>query len=111
MEIDNIYEVTRDEYVGFLNQIKPTARVTKTIEEDDYTILDSYSIKNEKRFCVRMIPKIEDAEEKYYVINMPEDDERQNPKAIRKIVLESKEEVQAFFDILSKIQQGDKANE
>ena len=110
MKIDDIYEVSRDEYVGFLNQIRPSARATKTLEEKNYTILNSYSIKNNNHLCTRMIPKNEDEIEKYYVINMPDDDERQAPKAVRKIVLESKEEVQTFFDILSKLQKGEESN-
>lgn len=34
---------------------------------------------------------------------MPLDEERQPPRAVRKITLETKEEVQAFFDALSKL--------
>jgi len=39
---------------------------------------------------------------------MPDDDERQPGKPIKKIVLETKEEVQTFFDILSKISKENK---
>lgn len=50
---------------------------------------------------MRIIPDNE--KEKYYIFKMPEDDERIPPAPIRRIVLEDKDEVQAFFDILNKI--------
>lgn len=39
---------------------------------------------------------------------MPNDDERQEAKIVRKITLSSQEDVKAFFEILSKIQGGNK---
>ena len=46
----------------------------------------------------------EDGEEYYYVFNMPDDDERIAPKPVMKITLDNKEDVQAFFDALNKLQ-------
>ena len=43
-------------------------------------------------------------EAKYYVFEMPEDNERQAAKPVRKIILETKEEVEHFFKALSDLQ-------
>ena len=45
--------------------------------------------------------------EHYFIFNMPEDNERIAPKPVMKVTLETKEEVQTFFDILNKIQRGE----
>ena len=49
--------------------------------------------------------EIDDAsgEEKYFIFEMPHDDERRPAPAKRKIVLETKDEVQSFFEILSTV--------
>ena len=39
----------------------------------------------------------------YYVFDMPLDDERKSPNRIKKLTLNSKEEVEAFFSILKKL--------
>jgi hypothetical protein len=39
---------------------------------------------------------------------MPDNDERQHGKPIRKVILETPEEVQTFFNVLSKAIKGDK---
>ena len=40
----------------------------------------------------------------YYIFEMPDDDERVEPKPVLKITLDDRNDVQAFFDILNKIQ-------
>lgn len=106
---NSIYEVTRDEYVGFIDQIKPEVRLCETVQEDKYNIINVYSVETGTRFAARVIPiALENEGEHYYIYNMPLDSERRSPKAVRKIVLESKEEVQAFVDVLSKWQKENK---
>lgn len=107
MDNINIYEVSRDEYAGFLGQIKPDMREAKTIDYDNETILKVFSKNTGIHYCSRVIPHNEQEEEKYYVYNMPQDNERQPPHAVRKIMLATREEVQNFFQILSKIQKGE----
>lgn len=103
--MDNeIYEVSRDEYVGFLNQIKPDAYFSETIEEDNYFFIKVYSKNSGTHLCTRIMPKSTDEEGHYYVFNMPDNEERCAPIAIRKIHLETREQVQEFFNALSKIQ-------
>lgn len=102
-----IYQVERDDYVSFVNQIKPGCGDLKIVENNDYTIANIYSKKTDVLLCGREIPKEEDKETLYYIYNMPENDERCPAKPVRKITLETKEEVQAFFDILSKLYKND----
>ena len=103
----DVFEVNRDEYVSFVNQIKPGCGELKIVENSNYTVASIYSKKTDTLLCSREIPKNEDEDTLYYIYNIPEDDERCPAKPVRKIVLESKEEVQAFFDILSKLQKDD----
>lgn len=102
----NIYEVTRNEYKGFVEQIKPECRRVEIIEIDKaHTAAKIFSIKTGKCLCSRISYTTEYGEsepEKYYVFEMPDKDERQAPIPKQQIVLETKEEVQAFFDFLAK---------
>lgn len=102
---NSIYEVTRDEYVGFLWQIKKEAMRTETEKINDFNFIKTYSVNTGTHLCTRVIPSEDNEtdEEHYYIFNMPNDQERQSPKPVRKIVLETKKEVQEFFNILSKI--------
>lgn len=111
--IDEKYEVSRDEYVGFIKQIPIEARDTEIINKgDSYTEVHTYSKDKVRHFAARIIDKKEDeVEEKYYVIDFPLDEERCAPQVVRKITLETKEEVQAFFNALNKIKDGGNNNE
>lgn len=101
-----IFQVNRDEYVGFVNQIKPGCGELKVVETNKYTIASIYSKATNILLCGREIPKNEEDETLYYIYNLPEDNERCAPKPVRKIVLETREEVQKFFDIISQLQNG-----
>lgn len=101
---DNIFEVSRDEYAGVIAQINPKTSDIETVHEDWGT---SIRIRNKAgtHFTTRNIS--DDGEEHYYVFELPRGEDCLPPKAIRKITLETKEEVQAFFDALNKIQRGE----
>lgn len=103
---NSIYEVTRNEYKGFVEQIKPEYRRVEVIEIDKrHTASKIFSKKTGKCLCSRVsyTATYGDPEpEKYYVFEIPEKEERQAPVPKQQIVLESKEEVQAFFDFLAK---------
>lgn len=103
---NSIYEVTRDEYAGFLGQLNKTLCDIEQCYQEDCTILKVKSKKTGTHFCTRIIPQ--EGEEHYFVFNMPEVEERVPPKPVQKIKLETQEEVQKFFEILGKIQQGQK---
>ena len=87
---NSIYEVTREDYKGFVNQIKPECR----------------DVKIEKIGTTHVAAKVfsKKTGEKYYIFEMPDWDERCEPVPVRKLVLETKEEVQAFFDAIAKLQ-------
>lgn len=99
---NSIYEVERDDYVGFIGQLNKQMMDVEQTYKDDSNILSIYSKNTGKHLCTRIISQ--NGTEKYYVINMPEDNERVAPRRVRQIKLETQEEVQAFFDVLNKIQ-------
>lgn len=103
---NSIYEVTRDEYAGFIGQLNKQMCDVEQFFEDGMTIMKIKSKATGTHFCTRIIP--EDDIEHYFIFNMPEDNERIAPKPVMKVTLETKEEVQAFFDALNKLQKGDK---
>lgn len=103
---NSIYEVSRDEYVGFMSEIKPSCYDTEVSHLENCTIIKVFSKKTGIHFCTRVIP--EEDNEHYFIFNMPENDERQAGKPVRKITLETKEEVQTFFDALSKVMKENK---
>lgn len=99
--MDNIYEVERDDYVGFVDQLPHSARSIKEETNEGVKWFKTYSKKYGNLLCVREI--YDSGEEHYYIIDMPKEDERRPAPTKRKIVLETKEEVQAFADILAKL--------
>ena len=99
---NSIYEVTRDEYAGFIGQLNKQMCDVEQFFEDGMTIMKIKSKATGTHFCTRIIS--EDEDEHYYVFNMPADDERVPPKAIRTVTLNTKEEVQAFFNALNTLQ-------
>ncbi len=105
----SIYEVERNDYVGFVGQLNKEKCEVEQSYEEDKTILKIKSKATGTLLCEREIP--ESGEEKYYVYNMPADDERVAPKPVQIFNLETKEEVQAFFDILNKLQEEHKKND
>ena len=100
---NSIYEVTRDEYAGVVAQINTKTSDVEEFHNENETII---KIKSKKgiHFTTRIIT---DEEEHYYVFNLPREEDCLPPKAIRKITLETKEEVQQFFEALGKIQKGE----
>ena len=103
---NSIYEVTRDEYAGFIGQLNKQMCDVEQFFENGVTIMKIKSKATSTHFCTRIIP--EDDIEHYFIFNMPEDNERIAPKPVMKVTLETKEEVQAFFDALNKLQKEDK---
>lgn len=104
---NSIYEVERDDYVGFIGQLNKQMMDVEQYYEDNMTIMKIISKNTHTHLCTRIIN--EDGEH-YYIFNMPEDNERIEPSPVMKITLDNKEEVQAFFNALSKLQQ-EKKNE
>lgn len=102
----DIYEVSREEYKGFVDTIRPECRDVR-IEEDnvDYTSAKIFSKKTGKCLCSRIARKPDSGKEepeKYYIFETPDKDESRAPTPIYKLELKNKEEVQSFFDALAK---------
>lgn len=102
-----LFQVTRDEFNSLVDELKSYRREIATDEDEIYNILRIYSTKTHRLLCEKYVPREVETEELYYIYNLPDDDERGTPKIRRKVVLETQEEVQAFFDIISKIQKGE----
>lgn len=99
--MDNeIFEVSYEEYMGFLNQIKKDAYFTTLTEYEELKVLEVYSKKTNKLLARQTVNP--DEEKKFYVIEMPDDDERKEAPHVRQIRLETEEEVKQFFEALMK---------
>lgn len=111
MDINDIYEVTRDDYKYFIDQlnfeyIQITEEILDTQHKAIYLVSKNRNEKLAARiFCILQEDEQEEPEkEKYYIFSMPTDDERKEPTPRIHIDLQTREEVQAFFNILSKLQ-------
>ena len=109
---NDIYEVERDDYLAFIGQLNKKLMDAEQYFKEDRTLIKVKSKSTGKHLCTReIIHKENEDEEKYYIFNYPENNERLAPKPIRQITLDTKEDVQAFFDILGKIQRGEIKND
>lgn len=104
--MDEIYEVERDQYAGLIGEMKTNCFHMDTSYQENATIITLTSKTTGKLVTKRVIDT--EGNETYYIYDLPENNERLAPKKIRKYELQTKEEVQAFFDILNKIQKGEK---
>lgn len=105
---DDIYEVERDDYLAFIGQLNKKLMDVEHCVQDNCTSMKILSKSTGKHLCTRkIIHKEDEDEERYYIFNYPENEERLAPRPIRQITLDTKEDVKAFFDILSKIQKGE----
>ena len=99
---ESIYEVTRADYTSFVEQIKPEYRKIETVKIDErHTAIKIFSTNTNKCLCSRLTYTADFGEpepEVYYIFEMPENYERLAPIPKIKITLETKEEVQKFFD-------------
>ena len=102
---ENIYEVSRDEYAGFIAQINNAAKNVQESQNEGVKWLKTFSKNTGKLLATREIylEGEREGEEHYYVFEMPEPEERVAAKPVRKYTLETKEQVQEFFKILSDI--------
>ena len=103
---EDIYEVSRDEFKGFIDQIDPAYIDRVDLEYDNYKEVKAVSKDGKRHFAsIKQFPDEETVH--YYVYDMPQDNERRAAKMIRKITLGSQEDVKAFFEILQKVQKHD----
>lgn len=104
MRYDEIYKVGREDYKAFVEQIEPEFRRIDTIKANNFTDTRIFSKNTNELLCAR-ISWAEDMKkpEEYYIINMPEDYERRAPIPKLRLNLETREEVQAFFNAISRM--------
>lgn len=99
MEYTDIFQVSRAEYKGFVNEIKPEYRDVKEIQLNSFSISTQiYSKKTGKCLCSRVSYK--DKPEEYYIFEMPDNDERQAQIPKQKVILETPEQVQKVFNYI-----------
>lgn len=103
MKYNDIYLVTKHEYAGFVEQIKYDTRDIKVIENSDSKEIQIFSKKTGKHLCSRICG--ENIKEQYYIFEFPDNDERCKPIPKMRINLETREEVQAFFNALKEIKE------
>ena len=99
---EDIYEVTHNDYRGFVRQLN-SSRVSKVPikNADDITIGEEFhSNKNDILLCAA-VQEDEEQPVKYYIINMPDNDERIAAKPVRHVILREKEEAKLFLDFIS----------
>ena len=101
---DSIYLVDRQDYKALVERLKVEKIRTEKIEEREFTILKVFGIDSNECICSRKTYNEGAHPEEYYIFKLPESDEWGPPVPKRKIVLDSKEQVQAFFNLLSEIQ-------
>ena len=98
--MNDIYSVTYEDYIGFVNQLKKGSYNSKIEEYDEKKRLEIVSNKTGKTLAAQEANS--DGTLSFFVYEMPDDDERREAPKVRRIVLETEEEVQAFFNILAK---------
>ena len=111
MQNMDIYSVSRREYKAFVDEIKPECRDVQQVELTHYSMATKiFSKKTGKCLCSRVSyeQRVEGEErhpETYYIFEMPDDDERRAQIPKTKVILETPEQVQQFFDGLKKLRE------
>ena len=105
---ESIYLVDRQDYKALVERLKVEKIRTEKIEEREFTIFKVFGIDSDNCICSRKTYNDETKPEEYYIFKLPENDEWGPPIPKRKIILDTKEEVQAFFNLLSELQKGEK---
>lgn len=106
---DNIFEVSREEYKSFVETIKPETRdIREEIIDSRLKATKIYSKKTGKCLTSRVVDVRENdvrVPERYYIFELPDNDERLATIPKVKVVLETKEQVQAFLDGIKRMRE------
>ena len=103
---DDIYEVEQEDYLGFCQTLKKDCYTQTKNKIDDwhYEIVETSKMTN-KILCKKLVTldfkKEYVTDQRYYVINLPEPEEKQEPTGKLHIELKTPEELQAFFKLIS----------
>lgn len=100
---DDLYEVSRSEYSGFVRSVKPEIRDIREYGDSDGTIhIELWSKTHNIRLCGRISNPQTNDPERYYIWDYPEENEMQEWTPGRRIVLDTPQQVQAVFDAIKK---------
>ena len=110
MKNDSIYEVTREDYKSFIEQIKQECRRVETVKiNDKFTAVKVFSNRTGKHLASRIYDSRESVTnrepERYYIFELPNPNETIPPIPKVKVVLETKEQVQALIDGLKRMRE------
>ena len=107
--MNEIFEVTREDYKAFVERFLAGAVMAEEEEYEGGKILKVYSNKTNKLLCAQTMS--EEGKSSYYIFEYPEADEWGPPIPKYRLELQTKEEVQAFFNTLSELRkQKDEGN-
>lgn len=103
---DDIYEVDREDYLGFLQTLKPNCcnETQEKIDDWHYQIIETSKLTGAvlcKKKVTLDLQKEYVTDERYYIITLPEAEESQKPTGKLHIELKTAEELKAFFKIIS----------
>ena len=103
---DDIYEVEHRDYIGFLDRLKTNCYTEQQHQIDDFNYqIIKISKLTHNILCKKKMTLDKEKQyveiEKYYIINLPEAEELREPKRKLHIELKTKDQLQAFFKILS----------
>ena len=101
MKNKELYAVTREEYAAFVETLKPECRRIEVKEDEDSITYNIYSIKRDILLCSRESNL--HRPEKYYIYELANAEESRPAIPKTRLVLDSKEQVQAFFNAVAKM--------
>ena len=105
---NSIYEVEREDYRNFIEQLNKDM-----MDIEEYAYKNCYFTKIiSKKTNKHLSSRISDSdlgEEHYFIFNYPNDDERIAPKSVLKINLDTREDVQNFFNALGELQKRERS--
>ena len=107
---NSIYEVERAEYKTFIGQLNTENTHVEESWVGDVRSTKIYGDKSGKHLCTRL-EDTEREEEHYFIFSYPEDEEYRDPTPVMTVNLDTKEEVQAFFNALSELQKETQNND
>lgn len=108
-QFKDYFEVSLDEYKSLLYQLK---KDFFHLQEEDYKYISIRALVDNETgeiICGTTFDKVEEVPS-YYIINLPQKEKLLPPRKVQKYTLQTEEEIEAFINILHKIN-GGKADE
>lgn len=99
---NEIYEVTYDDYRGFIDQLIPDKIIHLAVGEEEYNVDKIYSKVSKRCICEHWIPRAsheKELEEKFYIFIIP-DEERKAARPIKRVQITEKEDAEKIMNIL-----------